>query len=155
ETSRSARFDTHAPSAADMPSLVRALGIRSSVASPVVVEGELWGAVTAASVAGPLPSSAERRRTEFTGPPATGVANTQARDALGRLADEQAALRRVAVLVAQQPSPEEIFAAVAEAVGSVLGADLSALVVFADDDVAGTVVASWSGAGPTVSVGTR
>src|SRR5262249_57867002 len=61
ETSRSARFDTPDPSAAEMPSLVRALGIRSSVASPIVVEDELWGAITAASVEGSLPPRAHRR----------------------------------------------------------------------------------------------
>src|SRR5262249_39575981 len=79
ETGRSARFDTDDPSAVDMPSLVRSLHIRSSVASPIVVEDEVWGAITAASVAGPLPSSAERRLTEFTELVATAVANTQAR----------------------------------------------------------------------------
>src|SRR5262249_50332913 len=95
ETSRSARFDTDDPSAADMPSLVRARGIESSVASPIVVEGRLWGAITAASVEGPLPSSAERRLTAFTELVATAVANTQAREHVFALAEEQAALRRV------------------------------------------------------------
>src|SRR5262249_30604358 len=70
-----------------------------------------------------------------------------------QLVDEQAALRRVAVLVAQQPSPEEIFAAVAEAVGSLLGADMAALSVFSDS-VAATVLASWSREGPGVPLGT-
>ena len=36
---------------------------------------------------------------------------------LGQLAEEQAALRRVATLVAQATPPEEVFAAVAEEVG--------------------------------------
>jgi signal transduction histidine kinase len=79
KTGRSARFDTHDPTSADMPSLVRALGIRSAVASPVVVEGKVWGAVTAASVEGPLPPGAERRLTEFTELVATAVANAAAR----------------------------------------------------------------------------
>jgi signal transduction histidine kinase len=73
---------------------------------------------------------------------------------LVRLAEEQAALRRVATLVAQQPSQEETFAAVVEAIGSLLDADYSALVVF-PDDVAGTVVSSWSREGPGIKVGTR
>ena len=97
ETSRSARFDTDDPWAPDMPSLVQSLGIRSAVASPIVVEGELWGALTTASLDGPLPLGAERRLTEFTELVATAVANTQAREEVAMLADEQAALRQVAV----------------------------------------------------------
>jgi PAS domain S-box-containing protein len=40
-----------------------------------------------------------------------------------RAAEEQAALRRVATLVAQETSPEEVFAAVAREVGELLGVD--------------------------------
>jgi GAF domain-containing protein len=131
------------------------LGVRSAVASPVVVDGRLWGTIIAAtSRVEPLPAETESRLDQFTGLVATAIANAQARGELSRLAEEQAALRRVAVLVAQQPSPEEIFAAVAEAVGSVLGADFTGVVVF-PDDVAGTVVASWTREGPTMPVGTR
>src|SRR6185436_11661054 len=101
ETRRSARFDTDDPSAASMPPLVRAIGIRSSVASPIIVEGELWGAITAASTDAPLPSGAERRLTEFTELMGTAVANSQAREHVVTLAEEQAALRRVATLVAE------------------------------------------------------
>ena len=51
-----------------------------------------------------------------------------AREELERLAFEQAALRRVATLVAKAVSPEEVFAAVAAEVGSVLPAADIALV---------------------------
>src|SRR5262249_15072135 len=130
------------------------LGVRSAVASPVVVEGRLWGTIIAAtSQDEPLAAATESRLGQFTGLVATAIANAEARGALSRLAGEQAALRRVAVLVAQQPSPEEIFAVVAEAVGSLLGADLAAMVLF-PDDVAAPVVASWSRDGPKVPVGT-
>jgi signal transduction histidine kinase len=73
---------------------------------------------------------------------------------LRTLADEQAALRRVAVLVAQQPSPDQVFTAVAEAVGPLLGADLTAMSVYAGDGTA-RVIAGWSAAGPMLPVGTR
>jgi signal transduction histidine kinase len=73
---------------------------------------------------------------------------------LRTLADEQAALRRVAVLVAQQPSPEQVFTAVAEAVGPLLGADLTAMLVYTGDGAA-RVIAGWSAAGPMLPVGTR
>jgi GAF domain-containing protein len=124
ETSRSARFDTDDPSAPEMPSLVRATGIRSAVASPIVVEGEVWGAITAASAEGPLPSTTERRLTEFTELVAAAVANTQSREQVTTLAEEQAALRRVATLVAVQAPHRDVFNAIAEGVGGVLGQEL-------------------------------
>ena len=136
-----------------MPSLVQALGIRSAVASPIVVEGELWGAITTASLDGPLPLGAERRLTEFTKLMATAIANRGARRG-ATLADEQAALRRVAVLVAQQPSPSEVFTAVTQAVGLLLDADLAVLHVFPGDGTA-TTVASWGGDGAMLPIGTR
>jgi signal transduction histidine kinase len=82
ETGHSARFDTEDPASANMPPLVRTLRLRSAVASPIVVEGELWGAITAASKDGPLAPGAEQRLTEFTELVATAVANTQARNEL-------------------------------------------------------------------------
>ena len=64
--------------------------------------------------------------------PHEGVLYGIARDVTvrGALAEEQAALRRVAVLVAQQPSPSEVFTAVTQAVGLLLDADLAVLHVF-------------------------
>jgi hypothetical protein len=49
------------------------------------------------------------------------TANAESREALRVLADEQAALRRVATLVARGVPPAEVFTAVAQEVGSVLG----------------------------------
>ena len=64
-------------------------------------------------------------------------------DARIELADEQAALRRVATLVAHETSPAEVFAAVAEEVGLLLTFDLSTLLRY-EPDGAATVVAAWS-----------
>src|SRR5262249_58498983 len=102
----------------------------------------------------PPPATTESRLVQFTALVATAIANAGARGQLSRLAEEQAALRRIAVLVAQQPSQAEVFTAVTEAVGPLLGADLSAMHIFHGDAVA-TVVASWSQAGPTLPIGTR
>jgi len=60
----------------------------------------------------------------------------------------------VAVLVAQQPSPSEVFTAVTQAVGLLLDADLAVLHVFQGDGTARTI-ASWSGGGPILPIGTR
>ncbi len=126
-TSRSARFDTDDPPAADKGSLVRSLGVRSAVASPIVVEGDLWGAVTVASLHGPLSATSERRLTEFTELVATAVANAQAREEVTTLAEEQTALLRVAELVARESSPAEIFNAVTEEAWRVLNTAIGLL----------------------------
>ena len=78
----------------------------------------------------------------------------RAADDLRKLAGEQAALRRLAMLVARQPSPDEVFTAVTEEVGAVLGADFAAMLTF-DDDRTVTIIASWSAAGPMPPIGTR
>ncbi|MDT7676901.1 MAG: hypothetical protein QOD82_4803, partial [Pseudonocardiales bacterium] len=71
--------------------------------------------------------------------------------ASNRVAEEQAALRRVATLVAAAAAPEEVFAAVAEEVGRLLQVDYTILSRFEPDRVA-IVVGAWTragGAGPT------
>jgi signal transduction histidine kinase len=63
------------------------------------------------------------------------------KDALGALAAEQAALRRVATLVASMPAPEKVFHAVAEEAGRLLGAKTGVTVRFAEQG--GIVVGRW------------
>jgi hypothetical protein len=52
------------------------------------------------------------------------------RSDLGRLAAEHTALRRVATLDAEGVEPQAVFAAVADEVHSLFGADISAIVRF-------------------------
>jgi signal transduction histidine kinase len=74
---------------------------------------------------------------------------------LEELLREQAALRRMATLVAREPSPPELFAAVTREVGLLLGAQRATLLRVVDPDWA-EVVASWSeGDAPVVPVGHR
>ena len=61
---------------------------------------------------------------------------------LRRVADEQAALRRVATLVARAVSPHEVFEAVATELGRILGADFIVIIRFEPDRME-TVVGSW------------
>ena len=68
----------------------------------------------------------------------------EARERLGGLVEEQAALRRVATLVARGEPPSTIFSAIAEEVGRFLGADLTRLLRYESDD-ATTVIGAWSG----------
>jgi signal transduction histidine kinase len=74
--------------------------------------------------------------------------------ARSELAEEQAALRRVATLVARGVPPPEVFAAVAREVGQLLGVAATHLGRYEPDEAA-TGVAAWSRAGRHVPVGTR
>jgi signal transduction histidine kinase len=154
-TRRPARFDDYRAATGLDAETARSIGVRAVVGVPVFVERRLWGAISAGSTRdGALPPDSEARLDQFTKLMATAIANAEARAEVHRLADEQAALRRVAVLVAQQPSPSEVFTAVTEAVGLLLDADLAVLHVFHGDATA-TTIASWSGDGPKLPVGTR
>jgi len=143
ETGRSARYDSPgAPSGAE-GSLARTLGVRSAVASPIEVEGAVWGAITVASLYGGecghfpgLSKVAERRLTQFTELVASAVANAQAREELSVVAAEQAALRRVAELVAQGGSSVEVFDRVAKEAQGVLETEAVGLLRFEPDDAA-------------------
>jgi len=68
------------------------------------------------------------------------------RDELRVLAEEQAALRRVATRAARGAAPEELFAAVAEEAGRLLPVDWAGIGRY-ESDGAMTTVASWSRAG--------
>jgi signal transduction histidine kinase len=63
--------------------------------------------------------------------------------ARGAIAEEQSALRRVATLVARAAPPAEVFAAVTEEAGRLLGADLAHTFRYEPDDTV-SVVAGWS-----------
>jgi PAS domain S-box-containing protein len=65
----------------------------------------------------------------------------RATEQIVRLASEQSALRRVATLVARTPKPEQVFQAVAEEAGRMLGAD-SATIRF--DGETGVTVGRWN-----------
>jgi signal transduction histidine kinase len=76
------------------------------------------------------------------------------RDELSRLAEEQAALRRVATLVANAAPAAELFAAVSEEVGRLLPVDITSMNRYGSDGTA-TVVAGWDRSGRPVLVGAR
>src|ERR687892_1535571 len=79
----------------------------------------------------------------------------QAQGELGMLADEQAALRRVATLVAQAVPTTEVFEAVTREVGLRCDADLARMERFEPDRTV-TAIAAWSRSGEAdLAVGTR
>src|SRR3954467_8219427 len=63
---------------------------------------------------------------------------------LARLAGEQAALRRVATLVASEPPPTEVFQLVTEEASRLLGAESGLLLCYAEDGTRATVVGHYS-----------
>jgi GAF domain-containing protein len=148
ETGRPARIDRYADSSSGPFSVgPRETGIRSAVGTPVIVEGRLWGVIFVGStLEQPLPAGTESRLALFTELVATAIANADSRAALARLAEEQAALRRVATLVARATPPREVFAAVAGEAGRLLGVDFAVLVRY---DPQGTleVVGTWTRTG--------
>ena len=147
ETVRPARIDGYGDSSTGTPAAPRESGIRSAVGTPVIVEGSLWGVIFVGStLEQPLPPDTEARLASFTELVATAIANTESRAALARLAEEQAALRRVAVLVARATPPQEVFAAVAEEVGRLLAVDFALLVRYDPQDML-EMVGTWTRTG--------
>jgi signal transduction histidine kinase len=151
-TGRPARIESYADASGPIDVAVRGTGIRSAVGTPIIVEDRLWGVMAAGSRREePLPADTETRLTQFTELLATAVANAESRAGLARLAEEQAALRRVATLVARGTRPEEVFAAVANEVGRLLSVDMANVMRY-ESDAAFTFVAS---AGERFPLGSR
>jgi signal transduction histidine kinase len=143
-TERPARMDDYADAAGPIGQAARESGVHSGVGAPVVVDGRVWGVVSAGGGSRvPLPLDAEVRLNEFTELMATAISNTQAREELRRLADEQAALRRVATLVAQGAEPPVVFDAVCRETGALFGAASVNLAHFTPDGI-NLAVAGWS-----------
>ncbi len=144
ETGRPARLDSYADASGDVAADARGRGISSSVGAPISVEGRLWGIMVAASIHRQLlPPNTEVRLAGFTELVATAIANAEAREELRRVADEQAALRRVATLVARGVPPGAVFDAVTEEIGRLLPADVTLLCRY-DPDGYLSRIGEWS-----------
>ena len=126
---------------------MRATGVRAAVGTPILVDGRLWGAMAAGSLGPePLPADTEVRIEAFTELVATAIANAEARAELEQVAAEQAALRRVATLVARGTQAGTVFTAVAEEIRRFLGAE-AAYVIRYEADATATVMATCGDAG--------
>jgi signal transduction histidine kinase len=108
-------------------------GIRSTVGAPIKVEGELWGVIVVHSKVAVLPPDTEARLERFAALVGTALTNAQARSEVRRLADQQAALRRVATLVAEGANPSAVFDAVTREVAELLSASSVSLARYEDD----------------------
>jgi signal transduction histidine kinase len=78
-----ARLDDYPDSSNPLDVAVRKSGVRSSVGTPLMVEGRLWGVVVGGSTTRlPLPADSEARLGSFTELLATAIANAESRAAL-------------------------------------------------------------------------
>jgi signal transduction histidine kinase len=80
-TGRSARVDEDQWSTVSDPiaDALRAFGIRSMAASPIIVEGRLWGVVTVLTRRAPFPEGTADRMADFTELVATAIGNADSR----------------------------------------------------------------------------
>jgi signal transduction histidine kinase len=125
------------------PGDVYARGLASSAAAPILIGGRLWGALVVTGRDAPLPAGVEDSLTRFAKLAGTAIADAQARRGLRVLADEQAALRRVAELAARAGDPQEVFAAVATEASALVGEEVFLLRLVGSD--ACQILATTSG----------
>ncbi len=156
ESRRPILIDDHEAFSGPLIDYARALGSlpRSTVAAPIFVEGRVWGSIFASTMAVGIVEGTESRVVDFAELVATAIANTETRDSLRRLVDEQAALRRVATLVAAGIEPEELFSAVSEEVARLFRADGAGIGRF-DPDGSEVITVGRSESLRSIPVGTR
>jgi GAF domain-containing protein len=155
QTGSPARIESYADASGPIGAVTHETGVRSAIGTPITVDGHLWGVMAAGwSLEEPMPADTEPRLAQFTDLVATAIANAESRAGLARLAEEQAALRRVATLVARGAAPEDVFAAVTEEVGRLLPVDFADMSRF-EPDGAVTFVAAWGSTAAVFPVGSR
>nr|BFE55546.1 hypothetical protein GCM10020063_000720 [Dactylosporangium thailandense] len=152
-TRQPARFDTYAHASGPIAERLREMGVSGSVGLPVLVNDRLWGTiVVSVTRPEPLPSDTENRVVDLTELTGAAIWALQVRQEMSRLVEEQAALRRVATLVARGAPPAEILTAVAREVGQVLEVDATAIYrIEPGGDV--TIVTGWNKVGGRVPTG--
>jgi PAS domain S-box-containing protein len=144
ETARPARIDDYTGLDSTRAAAMRASGVNSAVGVPILVDGRVWGAIFVGNSDGkPVPAATEEHLARFADLVATAIARAESTAARERLGDEQAALRRVATLVAEGARTQDLFEAVAGEVGRLLPV-VSATMGRYESDGSVTTVASWS-----------
>jgi signal transduction histidine kinase/uncharacterized protein YoaH (UPF0181 family) len=145
-TGRPARLEDYSDLPGSLATEARQGGVSSAAGAPIIVDGRVWGVISTSSPLAPLPDQIEDRVAEFTELVATAIANSQAHEDLRRLADEQAALRRVATLVARGVPPAQLFEAVSAEVARLVPADAAALTRYEPDGTV-TALGGWTATG--------
>jgi signal transduction histidine kinase len=133
--------------------IIGRLGLRAAVATPVVAGGHYWGLTVAATSREDFPAGTESRMAEFMELAGMAIANAEAEQKLRELADTQASLRRLAMLVARGELPEVLFAAVTKEVQRYFGGGTARMIRYEVDGTA-TLLAN-AGTESHVRVGER
>jgi signal transduction histidine kinase len=153
-TGRPARLDDFTEVKGPIGAILREQGAGAGVGGPIIVDGRLWGAMAVgARNAEALPPGCEDRVAKFAELVSTAISNIESRAEVERLAAEQAALRRVAELVARQASSEEVFAVVTQELCKLLDVNLVRTVRFEPEGTA-TVLAAHGMAEDLIPAGT-
>src|SRR5262249_47742782 len=148
-TGRPARIDDYSGLESTSAQAMLESSVTSAVGVPIMVSGKVWGVVCVATTGStPLDEDTEARLADFTELLGTAIANAENREALMRLADEQAALRRVATLVAEGATPDRVFEAVRREVAGISATPLSILMRYDSDGVATLLARSGNFLGP-------
>ena len=140
---RPARIDNYVEASGPFAEMALEAGLKSGIGTQILVDGTAWGAIIAYSAfTDRFSDDAESRLSRFTELVATAISNMQALDRLHDLVAEQAALRRVATLVARATDPQEIFDAACGDMGEVLGASRARVVHYTAEGF-GHILGGW------------
>jgi signal transduction histidine kinase len=154
QANRPARINGERLATGPFSAMVRKLGMRTAVATHIVVKGRHWGVMVVATSRADYPAGTESQMAEFIELAETAIANAQAEQKLLELADTQASLRRLAMLIAQGAPPEAVFAAVTKEALHHFGSGTARMIRYELDGTA-TLVANEGAMGPHVHVGER
>jgi signal transduction histidine kinase len=142
---RPERIDDYASVRGTSPAEI--LGVHAAVGVPITISGRLWGMIGAVSADAPMPAGTERRLSRFAEIASAAISSAQTRDDFQQLADEQAALLRVAQLVARGTAEAELFDVVAIEASGLIGGEGANLVRF-DGPRTFTIIATCGGPTP-------
>lgn len=155
KTGRSATITSYDRISGDVADAVRDAGFDEVFGTPIKVDGAIWGAFVAVVFGGRhLPPGLEGRLDPFAEVVATAIESANVRDEMRALAREQAALRRIATLVAAGAEAAGVFNAVCAETGRIVGAASVSLARFTEDNEF-VAVGAWSRHGAIAPVGSR
>jgi signal transduction histidine kinase len=122
------------------------LGFEASIGAPIMVDGKVWGVVSASRTepGDVFADGDERRLCDFAVLVAQAIVNAEVRGETAALVAEQTSLRQIATLVAGGHTPAEVFDAVLAEAAALFGAETVTLLQWQGvlDEV--VVMASWS-----------
>jgi PAS domain S-box-containing protein len=130
-------------------------GRRGTLAFPIVSDGEVLLILQLSSDDPTAPDQGTLDVLESTFQNVLQFAERrEAEAAERRLAAEQAALRRVATLIAQGAEPERVFQAVTSEVGQLFGAETTNMVQYRPEGTSATLLGGWTAGVASIEAGT-